>query len=35
MLQDKHVEKVARVSEAFIKMKKFNIAKLREAYRGK
>ena len=32
MLKDKDVKKVARVTEAFLKMKKFDIAGLRKAY---
>ena len=32
MLQDKNEKKLARVTEAFLKMKKFDIAKLKEAY---
>jgi predicted 3-demethylubiquinone-9 3-methyltransferase (glyoxalase superfamily) len=32
MLQDKSDQKLARVTEAFLKMKKFDIAKLKEAY---
>ena len=32
MLSDKDESKLARVTEAFLKMKKFDIAKLREAY---
>jgi predicted 3-demethylubiquinone-9 3-methyltransferase (glyoxalase superfamily) len=32
MLQHKNETKVARVTEAFLKMKKFDIAKLKEAY---
>lgn len=32
MLQDKDSKKIARVTEAFLKMKKFDIAKLKEAY---
>jgi predicted 3-demethylubiquinone-9 3-methyltransferase (glyoxalase superfamily) len=32
MLQDKNEKKMARVIEAFLKMKKFDIAKLKEAY---
>ncbi len=32
MLQDKDAKKVTRVTEAFLKMKKFDIAKLKEAY---
>lgn len=34
MLQDRDRKKVARVMEAFLKMKKFDIAKLRKAYAG-
>lgn len=34
MLKDKDEEKVARVTEAFLKMKKFDIAKLRKAFNG-
>jgi hypothetical protein len=33
MLNDKDHAKVARVTEAFLKMKKFDIATLKEAYR--
>jgi predicted 3-demethylubiquinone-9 3-methyltransferase (glyoxalase superfamily) len=32
MLNDKDQKKMARVTEAFLKMKKFDIAKLKEAY---
>ena len=32
MLQDKNEKKLARVTEAFLKMKKFDIGKLKEAY---
>ncbi len=32
MLKDKDKKKMARVTEAFLKMKKFDIAKLEEAY---
>jgi hypothetical protein len=32
MLQDKNETKVARLIEAVLKMKKFDIAKLKEAY---
>ncbi len=32
MLQDKDQKRLAQVSEAFLKMKKFGIAELREAY---
>ena len=32
MLQDKNETKLARVTEAFLKMKKSDIAKLKEAY---
>jgi predicted 3-demethylubiquinone-9 3-methyltransferase (glyoxalase superfamily) len=35
MLQDKDEKKVARVTEAFLKMKKFDIEKLEQAYIGK
>jgi len=35
MLASTDSEKVARVTEAFLKMKKFDIAKLREVYQGK
>jgi predicted 3-demethylubiquinone-9 3-methyltransferase (glyoxalase superfamily) len=35
MLADKDRKKVARVQEAFLKMKKFDIAKLKAAYRAK
>ncbi len=34
MLQDKDARKVARVTEAFLKMKKFDIAALKRAYKG-
>lgn len=34
MMKDKDPEKLARVTEAFLKMKKFDIAKLEEAYEG-
>jgi predicted 3-demethylubiquinone-9 3-methyltransferase (glyoxalase superfamily) len=34
MLQDKDARKVARVTEAFLKMKKFDIAALERAYKG-
>ena len=34
LMQDKDAKKVARVTEAFLKMKKFDIAKLKEAYEG-
>ena len=34
MLQDKDARKVARVTEAFLKMKKFDIAALKRAYEG-
>jgi predicted 3-demethylubiquinone-9 3-methyltransferase (glyoxalase superfamily) len=33
MLKDKDEKKLARVTEAFLKMKKFDIAKLKEAYK--
>jgi hypothetical protein len=32
MLKEKDETKLARVTEAFLKMKKFDIAKLKEAY---
>lgn len=35
MLSDADAEKVERVTKAFMQMKKFNIAKLKEAYEGK
>ncbi|TSC84276.1 MAG: 3-demethylubiquinone-9 3-methyltransferase [Parcubacteria group bacterium Gr01-1014_13] len=35
MMKDNDEEKLARVTEAFLKMKKFDIAKLKEAYEGK
>ncbi len=35
MLNDKDEKKIARVTEAFLKMKKFDIAKLKKAYEGK
>ena len=34
MLQDKDTEKVKRVTEVFLQMKKFHIAKLKRAYEG-
>ncbi len=34
MQKDKDKKKVARVTEAFLKMKKFDIAKLKEAFNG-
>jgi predicted 3-demethylubiquinone-9 3-methyltransferase (glyoxalase superfamily) len=34
MLRDKDEKKLARVTEAFLKMKKFDIAELQEAYEG-
>ena len=34
MLQDKDARKVARLTEAFLKMKKFDIAALKRAYKG-
>jgi predicted 3-demethylubiquinone-9 3-methyltransferase (glyoxalase superfamily) len=34
MLQDKDKKKVGRVTEAFLKMKKFDIATLKQAYKG-
>jgi predicted 3-demethylubiquinone-9 3-methyltransferase (glyoxalase superfamily) len=35
MLKDKDREKIARVTEAFLKMKKFDIEVLKKAYEGK
>jgi predicted 3-demethylubiquinone-9 3-methyltransferase (glyoxalase superfamily) len=35
MMKDKDREKLARVTEAFLKMKKFDIATLKRAYQGK
>jgi predicted 3-demethylubiquinone-9 3-methyltransferase (glyoxalase superfamily) len=35
MMRDKDEKRLARVTEAFLKMKKFDIAKLQEAYEGK
>ena len=35
MMKDKEQEKLARVTEAFLKMKKFDIAALKRAYEGK
>ena len=35
MLKDKDKKRTARVTEAFLKMKKFDIAKLKEAYEGR
>jgi predicted 3-demethylubiquinone-9 3-methyltransferase (glyoxalase superfamily) len=35
MLQDKDTKKIARVTEAFLKMKKFDIARLQAVYDGK
>jgi hypothetical protein len=32
MLQDKNQEKLARVTQAFLKMRKFDIAKLKKSY---
>jgi predicted 3-demethylubiquinone-9 3-methyltransferase (glyoxalase superfamily) len=34
MMQDKDARKVARVTEAFLKMKKFDIGALKKAYKG-
>ena len=34
MLQDNDETKVARVTEAFLKMKRFDIAALKQAYEG-
>jgi hypothetical protein len=33
-MKDKDEKKVARVTEAFLKMKKFDITKLQQAYEG-
>ena len=35
MLKDKDEKKIARVTEAFLKMKKFDLAELQKAYEGK
>lgn len=35
MLKDKDEQKIARVTEVFLKMKKFDIAELKKAYEGK
>ena len=35
MMRDRDEKKVTRVTEAFLRMKKFDIAKLKEAYEGK
>ncbi len=35
MMADKDPEKIARVTQAFMTMKKFDLAELRRAYRGK
>ncbi len=35
MLQDKDARKVARVTQAFLQMKKIDIAKLKQAYEGR
>ena len=35
MLTDKDPSKIARVTEAFLKMKKFDVAKLKEVYEQK
>lgn len=34
MMQDKDKNKIARLTQAFLKMKKFDIAKLKQAYEG-
>jgi predicted 3-demethylubiquinone-9 3-methyltransferase (glyoxalase superfamily) len=34
MMKDKDEKKIARVTEAFLKMKKFDIAELKMAYSG-
>ena len=33
-MKDKDEKKIARVTEAFLKMKKFDIAELKKAYAG-
>jgi predicted 3-demethylubiquinone-9 3-methyltransferase (glyoxalase superfamily) len=35
MFQDNDRDKISRVTQAFLKMKKFDIAKLEEAARGR
>lgn len=35
MMQDKDEQKIARVTEAFLKMKKFDLAELKKAYEGR
>ncbi len=35
MMKDKDEKKLARVTEAFLKMKKFDIAELKKAYKGR
>ncbi len=35
MMKDKDKKKLARVTEAFLKMKKFDIKALKKAYEGK
>ena len=34
MLKDRDKKKMARVTEAFLKMKKFDIEELKKAYKG-
>ena len=34
MMKDKDKKKLARITEAFLKMKKFDIAALKRAYKG-
>lgn len=34
MMKDKDEKKIARVTEAFLKMKKFDIAEIKKAYSG-
>jgi predicted 3-demethylubiquinone-9 3-methyltransferase (glyoxalase superfamily) len=34
IMKDKDEKKIARVTEAFLKMKKFDIAELKKAYAG-
>lgn len=34
MMKSGSKEQIARITEAFLKMKKFDLAKLRQAYKG-
>jgi hypothetical protein len=34
MMRDGNLEQIARVTQAFLKMKKFDLAALRKAYQG-